>query len=320
MKGFFSYKFTLLKENKRYLFFLLLMFLLIFISLFLAFLNRSSSCPPNKNLEETLAEYQLTISSFERQYQNREISYEDMVFSSAKYWYFVKTRTASWNYFDPTLVDPNNKVASSFYSLSTYFFPLFSSLVGLIIGAFCFVSDFSSKRIKNIMSSNRIRKELFKDTIFLSFILIFSIIFFAWLAAFILTLPIHGKMILRQINECVYKESVLKIVIFLLFDGFICSIFFFSLSVFIGLFSKNIAFSFSLPFASCLVFVLLAASISNKYMYKKELICSFLPFSGPLLLLSFGTSVYFYIDLGVYFAISLLLLIFIKRRYERIDV
>ncbi|HAS56276.1 MAG TPA: hypothetical protein DEF61_01885 [Firmicutes bacterium] len=47
---------------------------------------------------------------------------------------------------------------------------------------------------------------------------------------------------------------------------------------------------------------------------------TFLPFSGPLLLLSFGTSANFYIDLGVYFAISLLLLIFIKGRYERIDV
>lgn len=320
MKGFFSYKFMLLKENKRYFFFLLLMFLLIFISLFLTFLNRSSSNMPNKSLEEALAEYQLTISGFERQYQNREISYEDMVLSSAKYRYFIETRTASWDYFDPTLVDPNNKVASSFYSLSTYFFPLFSSLVGLIIGSFCFVSDFSSKRIKNIMSSNKTRKELFSDTIFLSFVLILSIVFLSWLISFFLTFPIHDKVVLRQINEYVYSESVLKVVIFLLFDGLVCSIFFFSLTVLVGLFVKNIAFSFSLPFASCLVFVLLAASISNKYMFKKEIICSFLPFSGLLLLPIFGTSVYFYIDLGVYFAISLLLLIFIKRRYERIDV
>ena len=319
MIGIIKYKLALLNGDKRYLltafiFFIVLLSIIVFCLTFRTYYKMEG------DLDASIADYSNLLSQIETAYKIGNINEEQYRTQSAVYRYLIEQNKAKWMYFDSSLNLEGHKVASSFYFASVALFPITSAIFGSIVGTFSFSLDFSSKRIKNIFSSNKERKDLFKGTMFLAFTfdLVFSLFLFLLFLCF--TIPLHGLHILRQINDSVFENNVIEVVLVSFLVCLVLSILFTVISSLLGILFKDNSISSFLPIAVAIILTILPIAIAKDNQYGKEVIFSFIPIGSLTTLLIYGTSVYLWIALLVHFVLELLLLLTCRRIYEKTDI
>lgn len=319
MSGVAKYKLALLRENKRYLITVLLLFVLILFFVCFALTFRTTSLL-NGDLQSSLNEYSKYIDSQKDALERGVIDQRTFNIETASYQYLLSNNKAKWMYFDNSMPIEGHVVSCAFYFMATLLFPLFSCFFGVAIGGFAFSFDFSSKRIKNILSSNKDRKKLFNDTLLLSFLfdLGFSILLF--LLMFFFTIPMHGYHILRQINELVFEHSVLEVVLIMFLVCLVCSFLFTMLTSFIGILLKENLMSLFVPAAMVVILFLTSMALTNDKNTAKEIICSYFPFSSLTTLPFYGSSYLLWIALSIHLVFALLLLFINRRLYEKADI
>ena len=319
MSGVAKYKLALLKENKRYLITVSILFVLILFFVCFALTFRTTSSLDG-DLQSSLNEYSKYIDSQKDALESGAIDQRTFNLETALYQYLLSNNKAKWMYFDNSMPIEGHEVSCAFYFMATSLFPLFSCFFGAAIGGFAFSFDFSSKRIKNILSSNKDRKKLFNDTLLLSFLfdLGFSILLF--LLLFFFTIPIHGYHILRQINELVFEHSVLEVVLIMFLVFLVCSFLFTMLTSFIGILLKDNLMPLFVPIAVVVILFLTSMALTNDKKYDKEIICSYFPFSSLTTLPFYGSSYLLWISSSIHLVFALLLLFINRRLYEKADI
>lgn len=319
MSGVAKYKLALLKENKRYLITVSILFVLILVFVCFALTFRTTSSLDG-DLQSSLNEYSKYIDSQKDTLEIGAIDQRTFNLETALYQYLLSNNKARWMYFYNSTPIESQEVSCAFYFMATSLFPLFSCFFGVATGGFAFSFDFSSKRIKNILSSNKDRKKLFNDTLLLSFLfdLGFSILLFLLLLFF--TIPIHGYHILRQINELVFEHSVLEVVLIMFLVCLVCSFLFTMLTSFIGILLKENLMSIFVPATMVVILFLTSMALINDKQYDKEIICSYFPFSSLTTLPFYGSSYLLWISLSIHLIFALLLLFINRRLYEKADI
>ncbi len=319
MSGVAKYKLALLKENKRYLITVLLLFVLILFFVCFALTFRTTSSLDG-DLQSSLNEYSKYIDSQKDALERGVIDQRTFNIETASYQYLLSNNKAKWMYFDNSMPIEGHEVSCAFYFMATLLFPLFSCFFGVATGGFAFSFDFSSKRIKNILSSNKDRKKLFNDTLLLSFLFDLGFSILPFLLMFFFTIPIHGYHILRQINELVFEHSVLEVVLIMFLVCLVCSFLFTMLTSFIGILLKENLMSLFVPTAIVVILFLTSMALTNDKNYDKEIICNYFPFSSLTTLPFYGSSYLLWIALSIHLVFVLLLLFINRRLYEKADI
>lgn len=319
----FLYRRALLRNNKRYAFAFLIVFVFL-IGLFalLFFLRGAKNLDVSpEDLKLALSSYENKLAEFDSRLEKGELNEEIYWRISAPFRFYLERGKCEAQY-----IDLNTSVLGAEFSSVSFFLmravlPFFSLTFGVICGVFFFSSDFASGRIKNVFCLSASRDHQF--WLFLKTSLAFAIglPIYIWVFLFALSVPICSLQITHWWNTNFYSQSVLSCCFSVLLAATSLSFFGFFLSSSLGILWRNLLSSALLPCLLSGALLFLSFYINSEAPNGfKEIYPSLVPMGGFLFGCLYGQTPAFWFHFGLLLLSDLILFFLLRRLYGTVDL
>lgn len=249
MKAALSFKWALVKENKKYLFLsltLLLIFLIVASTFFLS--SRGQSLNPDEgSVSMAMSAYESELASLRLKLSKGQITEEVYLRLSSRLNFFLNSGKIESQFVNPGNLIAGHELSSLCLFLQGKILPSLGFLFGCFSGTFVFASDFSSGRIKNVFCLSSARTKQFKDFLFVALLFALFVPLSLCLLLFFLASPLWDEEILHWFNLSFYSQKVFSYSLSQLANVTLLSLLGLSLSSLLGSKAKNTFLGFSLP-------------------------------------------------------------------------
>lgn len=283
MKAALSFKWALVKENKKYLFLSFGTLLVFLIAVSAAFLSsRGQSLNPDEgSISMGLSAYESELGSLGLKLSKGQITQEVYLRLSSRLNFFLNSGKI-----ESQFVNPGNLIAGcEFPSLCLFLqgriLPSLGFLFGCFSGTFVFASDFSSGRIKNVFCLSSTRTKQFKEFLLVALLFALFAPLFLCLLLFFLASPLWGEEIAHWFNQSCYSQKVFSYSLSQFANVALLSLLGLFFSSILGSKTKNAFLGFSLPSLLYLISFAFAFGLSSEAPNGfQEIWPSFVPLGG----------------------------------------